>query len=164
MVGTSADGFMIRLAVFGKGSSGKTQNPRNSWLGKLAGVTSWMFSLFGGWKHVTCRGDACKNVNTVEILTCFSHQNSPRSQSHGWRFKEDDFQPIYHCAHCNQRRFASKRTWLWSLPPVLPVQLKRFHCETSTGTFQKLGDAEAGGWCGVGPLDLVPQPNSRSER
>eukprot|EP00434_Breviolum_minutum_P012587 symbB.v1.2.011092.t1/scaffold693.1/size172333/4 len=88
--------------------------------------------LFSGGPRptVVSLADCVRNLGAVEAL-------------------EDDFQPIYHCAHCNQRRFASKRTWLWSLPPVLPVQLKRFHCETSTGTFQKLGDAETGGWCGV---------------
>ncbi|CAE7820769.1 USP27X [Symbiodinium sp. CCMP2592] len=45
---------------------------------------------------------------------------------------EEDFSPIYNCVHCSTetscRRFASKRAWLKPpLPPVVPVQLKRFH-------------------------------------
>ncbi|OLP99200.1 Ubiquitin carboxyl-terminal hydrolase 27 [Symbiodinium microadriaticum] len=45
---------------------------------------------------------------------------------------EEDFSPIYNCVHCSTekacRRFASKRAWLKPpLPPVVPVQLKRFY-------------------------------------
>lgn len=42
------------------------------------------------------------------------------------------------------RTFASKRAWLWgSLPPVLPVQLKRFRRERD-GAFRRLGAGENG--------------------
>eukprot|EP00438_Fugacium_kawagutii_P029907 Skav217533 [mRNA] locus=scaffold5248:870:3519:- [translate_table: standard] len=56
---------------------------------------------------------------------------------HGQAAKEENFQPIYHCSRCPTRSFASKRTWLLSLPPVLPVQLKRFRYDQHSGQFQK---------------------------
>eukprot|EP00913_Durusdinium_trenchii_P007129 g6704.t1 len=51
---------------------------------------------------------------------------------------EESFEAIYKCQHCTpSRTFASKRAWLWgSLPPVLPVQLKRFRRERD-GAFRK---------------------------
>ena len=119
-------------------------------------------------------GMLTKYQHCGDFFTFLFPQTPPKKLNVTWVlvFKEDDFQPIYHCAHCNQRRFASKRTWLWSLPPVLPVQLKRFHCETSTGTFQNLGESRwpGGWWNGVarwGPgvvLGLVNQDISQSER
>jgi hypothetical protein len=59
--------------------------------------------------------------------------------------KEENFQPIYHCSCCGSdatRRFASKRTWLQQLPPVLPVQLKRFRFDAHTGSFQMRGEMD----------------------
>lgn len=67
-------------------------------------------------RQVACLADCARSFGSVEAL-------------------EDSFKPIYHCAHCACKTFASKRTWLLSLPPVLPVQLKRFRCEN--GTFKK---------------------------
>ncbi|CAE7219872.1 UBP19, partial [Symbiodinium pilosum] len=51
---------------------------------------------------------------------------------------EEDFAPIYNCVHCTEtpRQFACKRAWLKPpLPPVVPVQLKRFHGQQ--GSYQK---------------------------
>ncbi|CAE7235047.1 UBP23 [Symbiodinium natans] len=58
--------------------------------------------------------DCLRNLGSVEAL-------------------EENFAPIYNCVRCggtdkSSRCFASKRAWLNPpLPPVVPVQLKRFH-------------------------------------
>eukprot|EP00435_Cladocopium_sp_Y103_P045974 s1897_g13.t1 len=92
---------------------------------QLAAEASPLATLFGAATprpRAVSLADCVRNLGSIEAL-------------------EENFQPIYHCSCCGsdapRRAFASKRTWLQQLPPVLPVQLKRFRFDAHTGSFQK---------------------------
>lgn len=90
-------------------------------LAALFGATGTVSATVSATPRAVCLADCVRNLGSIEAL-------------------EENFQPIYHCSCCGSdatRRFASKRTWLQQLPPVLPVQLKRFRFDAHTGSFQK---------------------------